>query len=246
MIYSKLTLGVVLFMLMMTGCGGKRDKPIMTLAPINPTFTSSPMLTSTHTNTPTTLPTSTTTHTPTLSLLLEGSLLDKDNGMPLEGAMVLLCLKVPDQPVCVIDSTLISKTDSNGQFKITGVATGNYGIIYNISGESRQDLDGTELEYSPVAKSSDPASGNVAHLLQSLGVNEAILCEAYYDIIDGNLVISGYVFVEELDLAVVFYDGDLVYANVENGSGKIDLSVWNTVYDDSCKEGTDNFYPWQD
>jgi hypothetical protein len=176
---------------------------------------------------------------------LEGSLFDKDSGEPLVGARVVLCVKEPEQPVCVINNELTSMTDSNGRFEITGVAPGDYVIIYNISGEIQSEWDGIELEYSPVHEASDPTPGNVAHLLKSLGISTARLCEAYWQVVDGNLVISGYVYVEPVDLAFISYDGDLVYATVENGSGKIDLSVWDTANEDNCDDAN-RLDPWRE
>ena len=239
-----------LVVLTLSGCGATQPQPTSTTRPTNtpyPTYTPVPTFTFTPTPTYTPIPTHTPrpTPTPTPSPHLEGSLLDKDSGEPLVGARIVLCVKTPEQPVCVIDEELTSITDSKGRFSIIGVEPGDYGVLYNISGEAQPEWNGTELEYSPVHKGGDLAPGNVNHLLKSLGVDQASVCEAYYHIVEGNLVVSGYVYVESVDLAFVFYDGDLVYATIENDAGQIDLSVWDTINKDNCDDA-ERFDPWRE
>lgn len=252
MSYQKLLqqmIGVTLVMLPLVGCGAPVAMPTpdrvatgvaeaeaiaATLTAEAPTTTPTAIATDTPvpTETPTPVP---PTATPTPAPHVEGSLLNKDTGEPLAGARVILCPKGTEETACVIDADLTSVTDSDGQFKITDVLPGEYVVLYNASGEIRPEWDGMELEYSPVSTFSDPAPTNINHLMRSLGVSSLSTCEAYYEVVDGNLVVSGYLYADSADLAFIFFNGDLVYVTVQDGSGRIALRVWDTENEGGCK-----------
>jgi hypothetical protein len=150
------------------------------------------------------------------------------------GAQVILCPKGTEETACVIDADLTSVTDSDGQFNITGVLPGEYVVLYNASGEIRPEWDGMELQYSPVDTVSDPGP-NIDKLMRSLGVSSLSNCEAYFHIVDGNLVVSGYLYADSTDLAFIFFNGEPVYVTVQDGPGRIDLRVWDTENEGGCE-----------
>jgi len=115
-------------------------------------------------------------------------LLNKDTGEPLTGARVILCTKGTEEATCVIDTDLTSVTDSAGQFSITGILLGKYVLLYNASGKIRPEWDGMKLNYSPVTTAPNLES-NVHKLMRSLGVSSLSNCEAFFEIVDGNLVV---------------------------------------------------------
>jgi hypothetical protein len=260
-------IGVTVVMLLLVGCGAPAATlvppastptpvpptpmpvpPTLTPTPLPPTPTPVPPTATLTpippTDTPTPVP---PTYTPTPAPHIAGSLINKDTGEPLAGARVVLCPKGSEETACVIDAELTSVTDSDGQFNITGVRPGEYVVLYNASGEIRPEWDGMELEYSPVttAGSSDSLDSllNIYKLMKSLGVSTASNCEAYLHIVDGNLVVSGYLYADSMDLAFIFFDGDLVYVTVENTVGRVDLAVWDTINVDRCGDGPDRFDP---
>lgn len=227
-------IGVMLVMLFLIGCRAPIATPVLeapaaTSTPVPLTATPTPEL---PTATPTPVP---PTASPTSAPHIEDSLLDKDTGEPLVEARVILCLKGTEDPACVIDADLTAVTDSDGQFNIKGVQPGEYVVLYNASGEIRPEWDDMELEYSPVSTFSDPAPTNINHLMRSLGVSSLSNCEAFLHIVDGNLVVSGYLYADSANLAFIFFNGDLVYVTVQDGSGRIDLRVWDTENESGCE-----------
>ncbi len=182
---------------------------------------------------------------PTLSpgAMLKGTLINKATGKPLIGARVILCPKRSKESLCVIAARLTSVTDSDGRFNITGAETGEYVVLYNTSGRIRPEWDAVKLEYSPVSTFSDPAPTNINHLMKSLKVSSLSTCEAFYEIVEGNLVVSGYLYADSVDLAFIFLKGELIYVKAQNGEGNIDLRVWDPPRKDGCEEGDSKFNP---
>jgi len=240
-------IGVTLVMLPLVGCGApaamstpdrvatgvaEAKAVAATLTAEAPTSTPTAIATDTPmpTETPTPVPPTATTAVP----YVEGSLINRDTGEPLAGARVILCPKGTEKTTCVIDTDLTAVTDSDGQFKITGVLPGEYGVLYNTSGEIRPDWDGIELDYSSTTTFSDTQI-NIDRLMTSLGVSSLSTCEAGFEIVDGNLVVSGYLYADSVDLAFIFLSGDLVYVTVQDGSGRIDLEVWDTENVGGCE-----------
>lgn len=177
------------------------------------------------------------TDTPIPAPWIEGSLVNKETNLPLSNARVVLCLQ-QEESTCVVKVDLSALTNVDGQFKIMDVPKGKYAILYNASGSNlSSDLNNAVLDYSPQTTSADPGIGNVTHLLKSLGVSSASLCNAYYEVVDGNLVISGYVFVESKDMGFVFLGGDMIYVTIDDSPQKIDLRVWDTQNEDNCEDG---------
>lgn len=195
--------------------------------PIPPTDTPIP---STATSIPPTV-------TPKPSPWVEGSLINKETNQPLGNAGLVLC-QTQDESTCTINVNLTALTNADGQFKIADVPNGKYAILYNASGNSFQsDLNNKLLDYSPQTTSADPGIGNVNHLLKSLGVSSASLCNAFYEVVDGNLVISGYVYAETLDIGFIFVGGDMIYVTIADSPAKLDLRVWDAQNKDQCEGG---------
>ena len=183
------------------------------------------------------------TDTPEPSPWIEGSLINKETDQPLSNARLVLCQQ-RDESTCVIKVGLTALTNADGRFKIQDVPNGVYAILYNTSGNRFQsDLNNKILDYSPVTTSADSGIGNVTHLMNSLGVSSVSLCNAYYEVVDGNLVISGYVYAESTDIGFIFVSGDMVYVSIDDSPEKIDLRVWDTQNIDKCEGGEFNPLP---
>jgi hypothetical protein len=177
------------------------------------------------------------TDTPKPSPWIEGSLVNKETNQPLSNARLVLCQQ-QDASTCTLKMDLTALTDADGQFKIADVPNGKYTILYNASGNSFQsDLNNKILDYSPKTTSADPGIGNVNHLMKSLGVSSVSLCNAFYEVVNGNLVISGYVYAESTDIGFIFVGGDMIYVTVDDSPAKIDLRVWDAQNEDKCEGG---------
>jgi hypothetical protein len=183
------------------------------------------------------------TDTPKPAPGIEGSLINKETNQPLGNARLVLCQQ-QDESSCTVKVDLTALTDADGQFKITDVPNGKYAILYNASGNSFQsDLNDKILDYSPERRSTDRGIPNVYHLLESLGVSSASLCNAFYEDVNENLVISGYVYAESTDIGFIFVGGDMIYVTIDDSLEKLDLRVWDTQNKDGCDSGEFNPLP---
>ncbi|HLF67287.1 MAG TPA: carboxypeptidase-like regulatory domain-containing protein, partial [Gammaproteobacteria bacterium] len=177
------------------------------------------------------------TDTPKPSPWIEGFLINKETNQPLGNARLVLCQQ-QDESTCIVKVNLTALTNADGQFKITDVPNGKYAMLYNASGNSFQpDLNNKILYYSPKTTSADPGVGNVNHLMKSLGVSTVSLCNAFCEVVNGNLVISGYVYAESTDIGFIFVGGDMIYVTIDDSPAKLDLRVWDAQNKDKCEGG---------
>jgi hypothetical protein len=190
-----------------------------------------PAPTQTFTPEPTQVPSPTETTPP--ELFIEGSAVNIDAETPMSNVLFILCPK-QDEASCIVDTDFTSRTDESGRFKISNLEPGAYAILYSVSGNIPPDLNNKVLDYSPESTSADPAPGNVNHLMKSLGVSTLKTCNAYYEVVDGNMVVSGYVYVDALDLAFIFLSGDLIYVTVTDTPVTMDLRIWDTEDESHC------------
>ncbi len=183
------------------------------------------------------------TDTPEPLPWVEGSLVNKETNQPISNARLVLCWQ-KDESTCTVKADLTALTNADGQFKIVDVPNGKYAILYNVSGNNLQsDLNNKILDYSPQVTSAEPGIGNVTHLMSSLGITSVSLCNAFYEVVNGNLVISGYVYAETTDIGLIFVGGDMVYVTIDDSPAKIDLKVWDTQNKDKCEGGEFNPLP---
>jgi hypothetical protein len=203
-------LGSTLLLLFLVGCGAGA--------------TATPTPTATATPTPTATATPTPTLTPTPVPKVEGSLLNASTGEPLSGARVILCAQQGQKTACVIDASLSGVTDDDGEFSIPGVQSGKYVLLYNVSGESQAAWDGMALDYTP---QDDPRDT----VLNFLGVDDLVAPLVFTSLdTEGVSGVSAYLYSESLDLAFIWMETGPISVIVENGFGRIDLAVWDTVH----------------
>jgi predicted small lipoprotein YifL len=176
------------------------------------------------------------TSTPAPSPWVEGVLIDKDTDQPLGNARVELCQQ-QDQSTCMVKADLTSVSDGNGKYKILDVPNGKFAILYNASGKSLPLEKLQILNYTPEAAAPSSGVANLDNLMKSLKISSISLCNAYYEVVDGNLVVSGYVYASSLDVGFMFVKGDMVYATIDNSPASLNLRVWDTQNADKCDGG---------
>jgi hypothetical protein len=180
---------------------------------------------------PTTIP-PTPTNTPAPELSISGSVVDKDTDLPIPNVLLILCQK--DTTSSCIATDLAATTDANGKFSFPNIEPGNYAVLYSVTGNIPSDLTGKTLDYSPGSTSASPGPGNVNNLMKSLNIGSLDTCNAVYEIFNGNLVVSGYVYSDSMDLAFIFLSGDLIFVTVTDTPVTADLRIWDTQTEDSC------------
>lgn len=216
-------INVTLVMLFAVGCGASTPTlPTTISTPVPPTSKPIP-------------PTSTPMPTP----WVEGTLTDKDTNKPLSNALLILCQRQNNLTSCQLNTKLTATTDANGKFKLEDVPAGTYAILYNVSGNIQQDLNNKILDYSPQAQGvfGKTGFGHIDNLIESLGITSVqISCGSSMGVVDGNLVISGYIYAESVDLGFIFVKGDMIYVTINTSPEKLELRVWDTQ-NDKCEGG---------
>jgi hypothetical protein len=176
------------------------------------------------------------TSTPAPSPWVEGVLMDKDTDQPLGNARIVLCQQ-QDQSTCKVKAALTSVSDGNGKFKILDVPNGKFAILYNATGKSFPLEIDQILNYTPEATAPSSGVANLDNIMKSLKISSISLCNAYYEVVDGNLVVSGYVYAKSLDVGFIFMKGDMLYATIDNAPASLNLRVWDTKNADKCEGG---------
>ena len=167
-----------------------------------------------------------------------GKLINQASGEPLGGARVFLCQFIGEK-VCTVRPDLAAITDKEGKFRIPNVKQGKYGVLYNASGKELTEWEGLQIDFTPV----DAGLPVIAGIFESLGIETPLSgCAMHLGIVGlGKTTESGYIYSEELDLALILIESNPVSVNVR-GSTTINLSVWNTRKGE-CNEK--NFDPMQ-
>lgn len=212
-------IGLMFVTLLLVACIPIQSAPTPTSTPIPPasTATLTPAPTPTATNVPTTTP----------SPQLSGALTNQATGGFLAGARVVLC-QLTSEKVCIVRSDLTAVTNDKGVFLISGAQPGKYVVLYNGSGQKRAEWDGLKIDFTPV-QVTGAGSSVMRAFAQSLGVKTLSGC-AFSIVIKGINKIgeSGYVYSEDIDLAVILIESEPVMVNVDGGKKPVTLSVWNT------------------
>jgi hypothetical protein len=181
---------------------------------------------------PTAIP-PTATESPAPELSVSGTVINKDTDELINNVLLILCRK-QDESSCIVDTDLTSTTDEKGEFIISGIESGTYALLYSVSGNIPSDLNNTVLGYSPKSTSASPGPGNVNNLMKSLKISSLDTCNAVYEVVNGNLVVSGYVYSDDADLAFIFLSGDLIFVTITDAPVTMAIRIWDTKNKDHC------------
>jgi hypothetical protein len=190
---------------------------------------------------PTTTPTKAPTATPTPQPGISGILVDADTDEPLVDALVMLCQKESIGDCnCEIKSNLSAHTDEKGSYSIPFQEMGEYGVLYNTSGEMKNEWDGMQVyfcSYDPPVDFSKPMLGTsfketLRLFWESMGAGTLSSC---FYLIDGDGETSTYLFFRKQDLGVIWNHGQPYSVEMDKAHVELNLAVWNPEKE-SCGE----------
>jgi hypothetical protein len=144
----------------------------------------------------------------------EAKLTDSITKKPVPDARVILAHKKIGKPECTIDIALSGISNQNGDVRIKNVPKGEYVIFYNISGKIIDKLKDKTVGYDPVSApnlsgvSSQP--GYLQMITRTLDCPITIMPGGQMTIVDGNFVVDGYFYAEQLDLGMISTNGELL------------------------------------
>ncbi|MFZ5905830.1 MAG: SpaA isopeptide-forming pilin-related protein [Nitrospirota bacterium] len=154
--------------------------------------------------------------------MVKGDVYNKETKSPMSGVRILLAKKQKDKPACVIHAALTAITDNKGNFQIRDVPYGEYVVFYNLSGKTNDKWEGLKVEYSPVATIQ---TDYLKTIQKSLGVPLTIPSGSSFIVKDGNLVLEGYMYAEDLDFYLISTEGELFKIKVSERTEKISVPI---------------------
>jgi hypothetical protein len=210
-----------LVVISVAACGAAQTTPTPTATP---TATPTPTPTATPTATPTPTPTPSPTPTPIPAPTLTGTTESK-TGSPVRGIGVILCLVSVTS--CTTDKSLMTISDSAGQFEFNTVPAGKYIVMYNQDGaivDSATNLtvavdDNTTICLGEAIMGGSPASCQASTPFLRDHPGPKLVDQSVLQAPDGSVFLKdGTIYSSVYHLAFNFQDGAAVTVTVADGT----------------------------
>jgi hypothetical protein len=153
-------------------------------------------------------------------------LIDVASKKPVPSARIILAPKKEGKSECVINTSLTGVSNERGEVRIPNVVHGEYVVFYNLSGAIKPGLDGKVVNYDTKGwHSLEEGPANFWAIRRSLGQLMSPK-GANFATFNGQMVLNGYIYSVDFDLAMFSYEGKLRKLDVPiPGSSPVQIEI---------------------
>ena len=154
-------------------------------------------------------------------------LVDTVSKNPVQFARIILAPQKKGKSECVINTSLTGVSSERGEVRIPNVRPGEYVIFYNLSAVIKPELKGKVVNYDPETSKQQERFSNLGAISSSLGQLMSPKGEIGINK-QGRLVLNGYIYSVDFDLAMISSEGELRTVRVpipEGSPVRIEIST---------------------
>lgn len=153
-------------------------------------------------------------------------LVDTVSKKPVQSARIILAPKKEGKSECLIDTSLTGISNERGEIRIPNIVQGEYVVFYNLSGAIKPGLQGKVVNYDTEGwHGLQEGPANFWAIRRSLGQLMAPK-GAEIATFNGKIVLNGYIYSVDFDLAMFSFEGKLRKINVPiPGSSPVQIEI---------------------